>query len=303
MKNENIGKVQIDFLKMTFLAEDEIIEVLSRLKYNDRIEYDGMKGFDLCRIRDNKYENVYQIGYFSSKDYKILGTLRFNLQCASTMQYINVKNGKKKVWINIANPVFYTEGDILLLKKLIQKLNLSFLHISSIDLCIDKTFDIYKRIQRNIRNKDLEVLVNGKAVDKNDYLIEAEMRTSGSLLKPFQVKSYYIKQKKARKDKTKGNYIIMYNKREEVVNASGKQYILDHYGNPEILHRLEVHVCKDKINDYMTAKGISFNIELLTSQFSLKEMYDYFLSSILRFRTIKRAKTGRKVKNWNVLLR
>jgi hypothetical protein len=37
---------------MIFLAEDEIIEILSNLKFNARIEYDEMKGFDLCKIRD-----------------------------------------------------------------------------------------------------------------------------------------------------------------------------------------------------------------------------------------------------------
>jgi hypothetical protein len=302
-KNENIGKIQIDQLRITSLAEDEIIEILSRLKYNDRIEYDGMNGFDLCRIRDKKYENVYQIGYFKGNDYRILGKLQFNFQCASSMQYVNVKNGKKKIWIDIKNPVFYTGGDILLLKMVIEKLNLSFLHISSIDLCMDKTFDIYERIQKNIQNKKLEVLVNGKVVDKNDYLKEAEMKSSGSLLNPYKVKSYYIKQKKACKDKTKGNYLIMYNKKEEIENSSEKQYILDYYGKPDCLHRIEVHICKEKIGSFLENNNIQFNVDLLTNQSFLKELYDYFRNSILRFRTKSRSAKGRKVKSWNVLLR
>jgi len=303
MRNEKIGQVQIDFLKITFLAEDETIKILSGIDYNNRIEFDGMKGFDLCRIKDSKYENVYQIGYFKGIDYRILGTLRYNLQCTSTMQYINVKNGKKKVWIDIANPVFYTGGDILLLKMVVENLNLSFLHYSSIDLCMDKSFDIYERIQKNIRNKKLEVLVNGKVVDKNEYLKEAEMKSSGSLFNPYQVKSYYNKQKKAIGDKTKGNYLIMYNKKKEIENSSGKQYILDYYGNPDYLHRLEVHICKDKINTYLNNKAIHFNVDLLANQLFIKELYDYFRNSILRFRTKSRTAKGRKVKNWNILLR
>lgn len=303
MKNENIGKIQIDLLKLTFLAEDAIIEKLSNLNYSDRIEFDGMKGFDLCRIKDKKYENTYSIGYFKGIDYRRLGTLKFNFQCSSTERHVNIKNGKRKVWIDIANPIFYTGGDILLLKMVIDKLCLSFLHVSSIDLCMDKTFDIYERVQKNIRNKKLEVLVNGKVKDKNDYLKEAELKSSGSLLNPYKVKSYYIKQKKARKDKTKGNYLIMYNKKEEIDNSSGKQYILDYYGNPNCLHRLEVHICKDKINTYLDKKDIQFNVDLLRNQLFLKELYDYFRNSILRFRTKSRTAKGRKVKNWNVLLR
>ncbi len=303
MKNENIGKIQIDLLKLTFLASDSTIEMLCKLNYSDRIEFDGMKGFDLCRVKDPKYENTYTIGYFKGIDYRTLGTLKFNFQCASTMQYVNVKNGKKKVWIDITNPIFYTGGDILLLKMIIVKLDLSFLHVNSIDLCIDKTFDIYKRIQKNIRNKNLEVIVNGKVVNKNDYLKEAELKSSGSLLNPYKVKTYYIKQKKARKDKSKGNYLIMYNKKEEIENSSEKQYILDYYGNPDCLHRLEVHICKDKIISYFDNNGIQFDVDLMTNQKFLKEVYDYFRNSILRFRTKSRTAKGRKVKNWNVLLR
>lgn len=303
MKNENIGKIQIDLLRLTFVAEDATIEKLSKLNYSERIDFEGMKGFDLCRIKNPQFENTYTIGYFKNIDYRTLGTLKFNYQCASTGRHVNIKNGKRKIWIDIANPTFYTGGDIQLLKMVIDKLNLTYLHISSIDLCMDKTFDIYERIQKNIRNKELEVLVNGKVKAKNEFLIEAQMRTSGSLLNPYQIKSYYIKQRKARKDKTKGNYLVMYNKKEEIENSSGKQYILDFYGNPDCLHRLEVHICKEKINDYLKNKCIQFNVNLLTDQFFLKELYDYFRSSILRFRTKSRSADGRKTKNWNVLLR
>lgn len=303
MKNKNIGKVQIDLLKLTFWAEDEIINMLS--EYNKRWEFGGAKRFYLDRVADNNYENVYTIEYLNTENKpQVFGKLKFNLHCSTTKWYkTNIEDGKKKVWISIDNRVFYTDGDLLFLKMIIEELKLSFLHFSTIDVCVDKTFDVYKRIRQNIRNKKLDVLVNGRKVDKNKHLIEAEMRTSGSLLKPLEVKSYYIKQKKAQKDKSKGNYIVMYDKKTEIINASEKYYILDYYGTPDILHRLEVHICQEKIKNYMEGNNIVFSVESLTNQSFLKELYDYFLSSILRFRTKHRTKVGRKIKNWNVLLR
>ena len=51
----------------------------------------------------------------------------------------------------------------------------------------------------------------------------------------------YFKQAKAIHNKSKGIVVTAYNKMAEI-EESGKDYILEFYGNPKRLNRLEVHL-------------------------------------------------------------
>lgn len=307
-KSKNLKKILIDLLKLNFLADEQTIDMLSNIDYESgEVSFYGRNGFSIHRKADRQYENVYSIGYYKNGDYLIFGVLKFNYVSTKIYQEVNFFEDKQVIWLDVHNPIFYSDNDILLLNLIEKTLNLRFHRINQIDLCSDRTFNIYERVYlRNIKNKEIEVLVNGRLKCKDELLREAKIDSHGSLNDPYQIKTYQIKQKNATKDKTKGNYLIMYDKKDEIENTSHKNYILDYYGNPDVLHRLEVHICKEKA-EYYFSKVIkiddNFNFNMLTNQKFLKEMYDYFLNSLLRFRTVKRTSKGRKVKNWNVLLR
>ncbi len=307
-KNENIKKILIDLLKLVFLANKETIDILSSItNTSGEVFFGEKKHFSLIWMTNKRYENAYCIGYYKGEKYYKFGTLKFNIVHTTFSQDINFINDKQRVWIDVENQVFYSGNDILLLNIIRETLNLQLYNINQIDLCTDRNFNIYDRVyRRNIKNKELQALVNGRVQDKDEILRVTQMITYGSLYKPNQIKTYYVKQKKAIKDKTKGNYLIMYNKKEKIDNTGKKNYILEYYGNPDVLHRLEVHICSEKIQHYLAKEkmiGNDFDFDTLVNQEFLKEMFDYFLCSLLRFRSKKRNSKGRKIKSWNVLLR
>ena len=51
-----------------------------------------------------------------------------------------------------------------------------------------------------------------------------------------------VKQRNAIKDKSRGVTVTTYDKLAEISNSSGKEYILNFYGNPTKLFRTEVHL-------------------------------------------------------------
>ena len=94
-----------------------------------------------------------------------------------------------------------------------------------------------------------------------------------------------------------GLTMCAYNKGNEIDKASGKEYIREFYGNPKMLHRLEVHLNNQEIKDYCrNVVNVVQDIELLSDQDFLDAMYDYHLSSLLRFTR------GRKKLDWNEIL-
>ena len=62
------------------------------------------------------------------------------------------------------------------------------------------------------------------------------------------MKDYW--QKKAITNKCDGITIQAYDKKAEIENKSNKRYILDYYGNPKHLYRLEVRLHYQELKDY-----------------------------------------------------
>ena len=85
------------------------------------------------------------------------------------------------------------------------------------------------------------------------------------------------------KDKSKGITILTYDKAAEISNASDKQYILEHYGNPRRLYRTEVHLNAENIKNYVARKGITYTPLVLIDEATLEDMFFHFLNSVIRF--------------------
>ena len=186
------------------------------------------------------------------------------------------------VYYRIENEVLYNQERLTTALTLPDLLEMTFQHITSIDLARDFKFNVVQRIRKTAKDDAIKVIVNGKAIDKEKDVAEGMFIFSLNF-KKLSNPTIAVKQAKAVKDKTKGLTLCGYNKNKEIEAASHKGYIKEFYGNPKSLHRLEVHQNNEEIKDFCRKNGIVQDVNLIFNQDFLDTMYDAHLSSLLRF--------------------
>lgn len=165
-------------------------------------------------------------------------------------------------------------------------LELGFHNTTSLDLCLDTPFCIARLIKAYIHNSDVTTILNGKRIKDRDVdRKEITYVYSGSLNNQNKHLTVNVKQKNAIKDKTKGVTVTMYDKKTEICNSSGKQYILDYYDNPKSLYRTEVHLNNEDVNSYLKRTGTDNSPLLYVNDEVLEDMFFYFLGSVIRFQS------------------
>ena len=129
---------------------------------------------------------------------------------------------------------------------------------------------------------NIKTIVNGKVLKDRKAIVKGLKYIYDSSLDRVLHPTICLCQAKAEHNKSKGIAIQGYNKMEEI-SSSGKEYILDYYGNPRTLHRLEVRLNSGEITDYYKIiKRCQCTADIFDRDF-LTNMYDYHLGSVLRF--------------------
>ena len=272
--------IQIDALTICYeVVHPYYYEQLSNLDYGECLD---MYEFRLYRTDGRYFDNVYAIRLWNGTRDIEWGYLKFNL--ARGDEHSNTHtSGLRKVWMSLNNETLYTD-DFHFLTYIEQRLGLEFHNVTSLDLCLDTPFSISPLIKAYLHKKDVTTILNGKRIiDRDEDRAEISYTTSGSLNKQDKYKTVNIKQRNAIKDKTKGVTVQTYDKAAEISNASDKQYILEHYGNPNRLYRTEVHLNAEDIKTYVERRGIEYTPLLLTDEATLEDMFFHFLGSVIRF--------------------
>ena len=272
--------IQIDALTLCYEVEHTYYyDKLSILDYGECLD---MNEFRLYRTDGRYFDNVYAIRLWNGKRDIEWGVLKFNLARGDEQSNTHI-NGKRKVWMSLNNETLYTD-DFHFLTFIEQRLGLEFHNVTSLDLCLDTPFSISPLIKAYLHKKDVTTILNGKRIiNRDEDRAEISYTTSGSLNKQDKYKTVNIKQRNAIKDKTKGVTVQTYDKAAEISNASDKQYILEHYGNPNRLYRTEVHLNSEDIKTYVERRGIEYTPLLLTDEATLEDMFFHFLGSVIRF--------------------
>ena len=272
--------IQIDALTLCYEVEHTYYyDKLSILDYGECLD---MNEFRLYRTEGRYFDNVYVIRLDNGTRDIEWGYLKFNLARGDKESNTHT-NGKRKVWMSLNNETLYTD-DFHFLTYIEQRLGLEFHNVTSLDLCLDTPFSISPLIKAYLHKKDVTTILNGKRIlDRDEDRAEISYTTSGSLNKQDKYKTVNIKQRNAIKDKTKGVTIQTYDKAAEISNASDKQYILEHYGNPNRLYRTEVHLNAEDIKTYVERRGIEYTPLLLSDEATLEDMFFHFLGSVIRF--------------------
>ena len=272
--------IQIDALTICYeVVHPYYYEQLSNLDYGECLD---MYEFRLYRTDGRYFDNVYAIRLWNGTRDIEWGYLKFNL--ARGDEHSNTHtSGLRKVWMSLNNETLYTD-DFHFRTYIEQRLGLEFHNVTSLDLCLDTPFSISPLIKAYLHKKDVTTILNGKRIiDRDEDRAEISYTTSGSLNKQDKYKTVNIKQRNAIKDKTKGVTVQTYDKAAEISNASDKQYILEHYGNPNRLYRTEVHLNAEDIKTYVERRGIEYTPLLLSDEATLEDMFFHFLGSVIRF--------------------
>lgn len=265
---DNLGKTVIDELRLCYKADSYLLEDLRNIEIGGKVEFGT---FYLQRV-DCRY---FKVGLNVYMDRELSASLKFD-------RYGDEEDSEL-AYFRIENRVLY---DIDKIKRVLEfpgYLGMTLNNITALDLAKDFQKNICNIIRRTYKDKDTTTIINGKAIKDRQHIIPNMSVIYASTLDRLKNPSLYIKQAKAIHDKTKGITVCAYDKATEIQNASEKQYILDFYGNPKRLHRLEVHLNSGEIRGYCNNRHIVQTTDLLFSQEFLTEMYLYHLSAVLRF--------------------
>lgn len=278
MENDRIGTTVIDVLTLCYIAEGQLLNTLRGVSHRIDIE-----AFTLHRILARAFHQYFDVVLRGRKVASIYFDRR---ETEETELYL---------WMRFENFVLYDEAllvEVLSLKKL---LKLTFNNISHLDLARDFRYNVSERIRVLMRNPNLKTIINGKQIRNRDEALKGVTRICRMSLSRDKTKSLTIKQAKAIKNKYDGITLDSYDKMDEITNKSEKHYILDYYGNPKRLHRLELRLNNQDIRRISETTGVAITDEIIFDKECLDMLFLQALQSVIRFTD------GRKKLDWQWL--
>lgn len=267
--------IQIDELKICYTAETECLNELMSIDTGSYLE---IHGYGFHRIVSDRFRFYFEVW----NDDEQVAQLKFGL-------YTDLSETKHFVYFKVSNHVLYRPSQLKTILELPTQLNFDFNNYTAIDLAIDSNVNFTSLIKRMIRNKAITTIINGKAVKDRKQVLQGVSFQYSTSLDRLKHASVTIKQKKAISNKQHGITIQAYDKKAEIEQSSDKRYILDFYGQPKRLYRLEVRLHYQELKDYFSKANIEPVIDTMSNQELLRDMFYYHLAAVLRF-TRKRTK-------------
>ena len=282
-----IGTTIIDALKLCYMVNVEDLSALMELDYG---HYDIIEDFMMFRVSSQHFAYCFNILHGTDEDRREVAQLRFR-------RYGEQETDMTYIFLHVSNHVLYDRDLLDRVLMLPEKMGMVFHNITTIDLAKDFTKSNPVTIIRKMyKDKGVTTIINGKAVRDRKQTITGFSQTYSISLDRLKNPTITIKQAKAVHNKAKGITVCAYNKVAEI-EGSEKDYILDYYGNPKKLHRLEIHLNSQEITDYFRSIGKVQELQLLTDPVFLDSMYFYHLSAVIRF------SRGRNSLAWSDLLK
>ena len=281
------GITIIDALKLCYMVNTEDLSVLMGLDYG---HYDIIEDFMFFKVSSQHFAYCFNILYGTDEDRREVAQLRFR-------RYGEVATDATYTFLHVSNHVLYDSALLNKVLKLPKKMGMVFHNITTIDLAKDFTqLNPVSIIRRMYKDKDITTIINGKAVMDRKQTISGFSQTYSISLDRLKNPTISVKQAKAVHNKAKGITVCAYNKLAEI-EESEKDYIMDYYGNPKKLHRLEVHLNSQEVTDYFRFIDKVQDLQLLLDPVFMDDMYFYHLSAVIRF------SKGRNPLSWSDLLK
>lgn len=275
--------IQIDELKVCYTAEAGSLNELMSMEIGSYLE---LHGYRFHRIVSDRFRYFFEVW----KDNEQVAQLKHGL-------YTDLSDPKLYIYFKISNHVLYKPEQLKRTMELPDKLGFVFNNYTAIDLAIDSKTNFTSLIKRMIRDKAITTIINGKAIKDRKQVLQGVSFQYSTSLDRLKYASITIKQKKAISNKQHGITIQAYDKKAEVEQNSDKRYILDFYGQPKRLYRLEVRLHYQELKDYFSKVNAEPIYGTMTNQELLQDMFYYHLAAVLRFTK------GRKKLDWPTLIK
>ena len=273
-----LGTTIIDALTICYKAEDDFLAYMR--KVSKSIDFDK---FSLSRTRGKHHSQ-----HFDVKLYGLgVATMYFDRYGAS--------DNEPYIWLRVDNYILYDKLLLIETLSLTELLDFSFNNYTHLDLARDYLYNIGNRIRILMRNPELTTIVNGKQIKDRNKILNNVTRTCNISLDRDGGKSLTIKQSKAIKNKYDGITLDSYDKVREIESHSHKHYILNYYGNPKRLHRLELRLNNPDIKAIAKRLCMVITEDIIFDSNKLDAIYLQALHSMLRFTH------GRKKLDWQML--
>lgn len=283
MQCHETNYIQIDELKICYTAEPERLCDLMSIEIGSYLE---LHGYRFQRIVSDRFRYYFEVW----EEDELVAQLKYGL-------YTDPSTPKHFVFFKVSNQVLYRPNQLKTILELPNVLGLVFNDYTSIDLAMDSNVNFTTLIKRMIRNKAITTIINGKAIKDRKKVLQGVSFQYSTSLDRLKHASITIKQKKAISNKRHGITMQAYDKKAEIEQNSDKGYILDFYGHPKRLYRLEVRLHYQELKDYFSKANGEPIYETMTNQELLQDMFFYHLSAVLRFTQ------GRKKLDWPTLIK
>lgn len=291
-----IGRTIIDELKLCYVADMTVLEDLVSIDYGESYDpgnlyskNDDPGNFTFYRTTSHHFKYAYDVCVGDIGERRKVATARFG-------RYGDVED-TDYFFYRVENYVLYDFDLLKCTLTIPEMLGMCFHNFTSLDVAIDARIDLAKLIKRMWHREDVTTIINGKAIRDRKAIVNNLNLTYSTSLQRMKNLTVYVKQSKAKHDKTKGVTVCAYNKGKEISEASHKDYICEFYGKPKRLYRLEVHLNNAEIKDCCQRLNMPQDLNMIYDQTFLTEMFYYHLSSVIRFTK------GRKKLDWRDIIR
>lgn len=266
--NEN-NEIVIDELKLCYLADQEQMECLVEVEVGSSIQ---LNGYTFYRFLNERFRYSYEV----VEDGQQVAQMKFG-------HYTDTEDSPLYVYFKVMNPILYETKRLKCLLAFPDSMGMVFNNFTSIDLALDSGLNYPSVIKRMMRDKTITTIINGKAIKDRKKVLQGVFFEYSTTLDRLNHPTVTIKQKKAISNKCDGITVQAYDKKAEIGNSSGKQYILDHYGNPCRLYRLEVRLHYQELKDFFKMYNVCPESGIVFDSRCLEQMFYYHLSAVIRF--------------------
>lgn len=274
--------IVIDELRICYTAKEDVLKSFKNVEVGNYIDIDLYRFY---RITNDRYKFFFHI----VEDGEPVAQMKFDMYTETADTHF--------VFFKIENRILYDREWLQDVLTIPESLGMTLNNYTAVDLACDSSINISSFIKRMMRDKSVTTIINRKAVkDRKDDLegVFFEYSTSLDRLKHPTIT---VQQKKAINNKSEGITVQAYDKRAEILNHSHKDYILNNYGNPKKLYRLEVRLHYQELKDYFSiVKSVPAPVDILNQEF-LNNMFFYHLYTVIRF------SRGRHKINWTDILK
>ena len=269
MRFNDGNAIVIDELKLCYIANQEQVRCLVDLEVGSAVQ---LNGYTFYRFLNDRFRFFYEV----VADHQSVAQIKFG-------HYTDTEETPLYVYLKVMNPILYDADRLKPLLALPEKMGMVFNNYTSIDLALDGGLNFPSLIKRLMRDKTITTIINGKAVKDRKKVLQGVTFEYSTTLDRLNHPTVTIKQKKAISNKSNGITVQAYDKKAEIDYSSNKHYILDYYGHPSRLYRLEVRLHYQELKDFFKmCDACPLPCDLLDCK-CLELLFYYHLSAVIRF--------------------